>query len=78
MGINANILPVLEQLGIYEEFKTISLPSGTMGLRYGDMKKIAEVNTDNTREMYVSTPLHCRPFLSMLDPRPSEFHGRHR
>lgn len=64
MDINACILPVLEQLDIYEEFKTISLPSGTMGLRYGDMKKIAEINTDNTREVYVSTPVQHKPLSS--------------
>ncbi|KAG0042408.1 hypothetical protein BGZ83_000498 [Gryganskiella cystojenkinii] len=51
MGINANILPVLEQLGIYEEFEKIAYPCQDVHLRYGNMKKIAEVSTENSRDL---------------------------
>lgn len=51
MGINANILPVLEQLGIYDEFEAISFPGQKMHMRYGDMKKIATMSSDTTRDL---------------------------
>ncbi|KAG0044410.1 hypothetical protein BGZ83_010355 [Gryganskiella cystojenkinii] len=51
MAINGNILPVLEQLGIYEEFKKISLPSMRMNVRYGNLKKVAFwESTEDIRE----------------------------
>lgn len=51
MGINANILPVLEQLGIYEEFVAISSPIFTVKMRHGDRTKIADVTTEGSAEM---------------------------
>ncbi|KAG0044409.1 hypothetical protein BGZ83_010354, partial [Gryganskiella cystojenkinii] len=43
MAINANILPVFEQLGIFEDFENITHHSKELNLRYGDMGKIATI-----------------------------------
>lgn len=51
MGINANILPVLEQLGIYEEYAAISYPITKMHMRYGTMKKIATMSSENFTDL---------------------------
>ena len=40
MGINANILPVFEQLGLYEEFKEISLPNTSIEILYDNLEKV--------------------------------------
>lgn len=50
MGINANILPALEQLSIYEEFAAMSSPIKQMSLRYGSMKKIATLTMGHSSE----------------------------
>ncbi|GJJ77179.1 hypothetical protein EMPS_09538 [Entomortierella parvispora] len=46
LGINANILPVFEQLGFYEEFEKISIPLLSLDLRYGNNKPIARLAVD--------------------------------
>ncbi|KAG0054778.1 hypothetical protein BGZ83_010454 [Gryganskiella cystojenkinii] len=51
MGINANILPVFEQLGLYEEFQQISLPNTSVQILYGNMKKVARLDTKDQRDL---------------------------
>ena len=51
MGINANILPVFEQLGIYSEFEAISLPCKNIEILYGDMKKVAYLDNKHSTEL---------------------------
>jgi len=49
--INANILPVFQQLGIYEEFEKFALPMKALHLVYGDMTKIATLETGNNIDL---------------------------
>lgn len=51
MGINANILPVLEQLGLYDQYAAISSPILKMHMLYGTMKKIATMGSNTFREL---------------------------
>ncbi|KAG0054780.1 hypothetical protein BGZ83_010456 [Gryganskiella cystojenkinii] len=46
MGLSANILPVLEQLGLFEEFKQIALPNSSVKFLYGNMQLIASLQGD--------------------------------
>ncbi|KAG0054781.1 hypothetical protein BGZ83_010457 [Gryganskiella cystojenkinii] len=50
LGINANILPVFEQLGLYEEFKEIALPNSSVEFLYGSMKKIAQLSSNLAKD----------------------------
>ncbi|KAG0054777.1 hypothetical protein BGZ83_010453 [Gryganskiella cystojenkinii] len=49
MGINANILPVFEQLDLYKEFKEISLPNTSIEILYDNLDKVAKMDTKNQR-----------------------------
>ncbi|GJJ74645.1 hypothetical protein EMPS_07003 [Entomortierella parvispora] len=71
MALNSNILGVLEQLDIYEDFKKISLPSKVFNLFYGDMKKIATLNTNDVEEAVgYDYRLFARPdFYALLQSR---------
>ncbi|KAG0049879.1 hypothetical protein BGZ83_005310 [Gryganskiella cystojenkinii] len=66
MALNANILPVFEQLGIYEEFKKISLPCKSLELMYGSMQKIASVGTIDEKHIGYEYQLFTRPDLYAL------------
>jgi len=44
MGLNANILPVWEQLGLYEELKAISLPNRGAEILNSNMEKIGSID----------------------------------
>lgn len=49
MALNSGILPTLEQLDIYEEFKSISLPCKSLKIMNGEMDKILDVPTLDER-----------------------------
>ena len=54
MCLNANILPVFEQLGLLDELMAISLPVRNVEMYYGDMSKIAEVRmAHDVKKLYV-------------------------
>ncbi|KAG0054362.1 hypothetical protein BGZ83_011371 [Gryganskiella cystojenkinii] len=46
MSLNASILPVLEQLGLYQKFQSISFPNLSTEILYENMQKIATVDTE--------------------------------
>lgn len=45
MGLNAGILPVFEQLGLYEELKAISLPNRGAEILNSNMEKIGSISS---------------------------------
>lgn len=45
MSLNAGIFPALEQLGLYEELKKVSLPAETFNIYYSDMSVISKLST---------------------------------
>ncbi|KAF9343933.1 hypothetical protein BGX26_005012 [Mortierella sp. AD094] len=47
MCLNANILPALEQLGLFDDIKKASLPSRTFNIYTGNMEKIAVLGGDD-------------------------------
>ncbi|KAG0049880.1 hypothetical protein BGZ83_005311 [Gryganskiella cystojenkinii] len=63
MALTSGILPVFEQLGIYDEFKTISLPCKSLKLLNGDMEKIIEVPTMDEKLIGYDHRLLSRPRL---------------
>ncbi|KAG0054782.1 hypothetical protein BGZ83_010458 [Gryganskiella cystojenkinii] len=50
MGLNANILPSFEQLGLYEEFDALALPNSSVQFLYGSMKQIASLSSDVAKD----------------------------
>ncbi|GJJ77180.1 hypothetical protein EMPS_09539 [Entomortierella parvispora] len=63
LGINANILPVFEQLGFYEEFQKIALPLASIDLRYGNNNPIAKVDIDYHDLIGYNYMMFARPRL---------------
>ncbi|KAF9953924.1 hypothetical protein BGZ70_000061 [Mortierella alpina] len=51
MCLNANILPVFEQLGLLDELMAISLPSRSNELFDGDMRAIADVRMKDLKKL---------------------------
>ncbi|KAK3807123.1 MAG: hypothetical protein JOS17DRAFT_822737 [Linnemannia elongata] len=51
MALNAGIFPALEQLGIYEELRNVSLPSQQFNIYSGGMNKIATLKTKGEKEL---------------------------
>ncbi|KAG0038794.1 hypothetical protein BGZ83_002995, partial [Gryganskiella cystojenkinii] len=67
MGINANILPVLEQLGIFEEFEKITFLGKKMDLRYGNMSKIANIDQTTKISNQIGYDYHMLPRPQLID-----------
>ncbi|GJJ74640.1 hypothetical protein EMPS_06998 [Entomortierella parvispora] len=64
MSLNANILPALEQTGLYEDFMKIALPGKSGNVMNGNMEIIAKFRTDAVREeMGYEFMLFARPKL---------------
>ncbi|GJJ77181.1 hypothetical protein EMPS_09540 [Entomortierella parvispora] len=61
LGINANILPVFDQLGLYEEFEKIALPLQSVDLRYGDNSPIAKLDVDYKSLLGYNYMMFARP-----------------
>lgn len=51
MSLCANILPVFEQLGLYEELRNVSFPCHSYRLYREDMKKIGFYSAKGDKEM---------------------------
>ncbi|KAG0205652.1 hypothetical protein BGX28_002768 [Mortierella sp. GBA30] len=51
MCLNANILPVFEQLSLLDELMALSLPSYSLNLLQGDLSLIAEIKMKNVKEL---------------------------
>jgi len=51
MGLNSNILPVYEQLGLERELDALTLPNTSFQIMYGSMKKVATLDTRNQRDL---------------------------
>ncbi|KAF9993263.1 hypothetical protein BGZ80_001695 [Entomortierella chlamydospora] len=69
MSLNANILPALEQLGLLDELKKISLPSRDFNIYTGKMEKIAVLGGDDTFAEAIGYDIHMfsRPkFYALL------------
>ena len=46
ISLSANVLPVFEQLDMYEELKAISLPGSTFEILSAELKRISLFHTD--------------------------------
>ncbi|KAF9906106.1 hypothetical protein EC991_000974 [Linnemannia zychae] len=68
MSLNAGILPAIEQLGLYEELKKVSLSTGTtFDIFYGDLSVIANLNTEVTHAVGYNNVVFARPdFYNLL------------
>ncbi len=54
MCLNANILPVFEQLGLLDEIMAISLPVRSTTMFNGDMSVIADIRMGkDVKQLYV-------------------------
>jgi len=51
MSLKVNILPVFEQLGLYEELMKISYPTPALSLFNQDMTKMGEVSFEGQQEV---------------------------
>lgn len=51
MALGPNILPVFEQLGLLEEFKTISSPYRSVDMYDEDMKKLGGINMEGYEKL---------------------------
>lgn len=54
MSLKVNILPVFEQLGLYDELMKISYPTPALNIYNQDMSKMGEVRYEGQEEMYVA------------------------
>ncbi len=60
MCLNANILPVFEQLGLFDELMAISLPVHNTELFHGDMSVIADIRMGkDVKQLYVGLRYLC-------------------
>ncbi|KAG0054779.1 hypothetical protein BGZ83_010455 [Gryganskiella cystojenkinii] len=66
MGINANILPVFEQLGLYDELKSISLPSNGIEFLNAKLERIASIDISATHE-HTGYPYHLFRRGALMD-----------
>ncbi|KAG0369308.1 hypothetical protein BC939DRAFT_476897 [Gamsiella multidivaricata] len=67
MSINSNILPVFEQLGLFEDVKKISKPCRSIGLHDLQMNKIVDINMADYEQMTGYQPaVFARPRLYEL------------
>ncbi|KAG0041323.1 hypothetical protein BGZ83_002002 [Gryganskiella cystojenkinii] len=82
LGINANILPVFEQLGIYEEFQEIALPVKRINILYDNLESIASLTSDGTIDLIgYNYEMFCRPafyqfLLSKISPEKIQFNKK--
>lgn len=53
MCLNSGILPVFEQLGLFEDLMRVSLPCHAMNIFQENMKKISEVKMEGYKNLYV-------------------------
>jgi len=51
MTLSVNVLPAMEQLGLYEELKAISVPQSGAKLMYEDLKLSIELPAGNTNNV---------------------------
>ncbi|KAF9177061.1 hypothetical protein BGZ50_009246, partial [Haplosporangium sp. Z 11] len=51
MSLNANILPIFEQLGMLDELLAISYPTYAMNMFKGDMTPIAQIKMKGIKEL---------------------------
>lgn len=60
MSLNVNILPVFEQLGLYDDLMRVSFTSPGMHVYNEDMEEIGYRGNDGIKEMY-ACPMnwHC-------------------
>jgi hypothetical protein len=50
LGLNANILPVFEQLGLLNELQKISFPCVDLELRHEDLRSIGSIDISGFKE----------------------------
>lgn len=55
MSLNVNILPVFEQLGLYDELMAVSFTSPGMHVYNENMEKIGFRGNEGIKEMYALT-----------------------
>lgn len=54
LGLNANILPVFEQLGLLDELQKIAFPCINLELLHEDLSSIGSIDISGFKEKYVS------------------------